>query len=53
MGGGAMILTVRQAQLFRDTETFGKMDPFVVLEYRGQKFKTKTHNSGGKNPQWN
>ena len=29
------------------------MDPFVKIKYMGQKFKTKTHNSGGKNPIWN
>jgi len=39
--------------LFRDTEFFGKMDPFVKINYMGQKFKTKVHNSGGKNPIWN
>ena len=32
---------------------FGKMDPFVKIKYMGQKFKTKVHNSGGKNPIWN
>lgn len=36
----------------RDTETFGKMDPYVKIETRMQKFKTPAHDSGGKNPKW-
>ena len=36
----------------RDTETFGKMDPYVKIETRMQKFKTSTVNNGGKNPKW-
>ena len=29
------------------------MDPFCELKYMGSKYKTKVHNSGGKNPIWN
>ena len=28
------------------------MDPFVSFEYEGAKFRTKTHENGGKNPHW-
>ena len=28
-GGGTLKIMVKQAKLVRDTETFGKMDPFV------------------------
>lgn len=28
------------------------MDPYVVVNIEGNKQKTKTHNSGGKNPRW-
>ena len=51
--GGLLALTVVAARLTRDTDTFGKMDPYVVIEYRGTKYKTRTHQSGGKNPFWN
>jgi Ca2+-dependent lipid-binding protein len=29
------------------------MDPFVVLEYRGLKYKTNVIDEGGQNPIWN
>lgn len=41
------------AKLFRDTETFGKMDPYVSVRVGNMKVKTKTHQSGGKAPKWN
>ena len=47
------MLTAIEGNLIRDTETFGKMDPYLVIEYKGGKFKTKTHNNGGKRPHWN
>jgi Ca2+-dependent lipid-binding protein len=50
--GGTLHVKVKEARLFRDTETFGKMDPYVILEFREHKFRTKTHESGGKNPKW-
>jgi Ca2+-dependent lipid-binding protein len=49
---GSLKLTVVQAQLTRNTETFGKMDPYVKIETRMQKFKTNTINGGGKTPKW-
>ena len=49
---GSLKLTVVQAQLTRNTETFGKMDPYVKIESRMQKFKTNTINGGGKTPKW-
>ena len=35
-----------------DTEIFGEMDPFVVVQYKTQKERTKTVEGGGKNPKW-
>lgn len=29
------------------------MDPYVVLEFGAQKYKTKTHQNAGKTPSWN
>jgi hypothetical protein len=31
---GKLRLTIVEAKLTRDTEFFGKMDPFVIVEYR-------------------
>lgn len=46
-------LKVIKARLSHDTETFGKMDPYFRILYGNKKFKTKTHDKGGKNPEWN
>lgn len=50
---GKLRLTVLQAKLTRDTETFGKMDPYCVITYRQEKHKTQTKNNAGKTPVWN
>lgn len=52
---GTLILEIIEAKLTRDTETFGKMDPFAEVYYdiSKSKFKTKTINDGGKNVKWN
>lgn len=39
--------------MFRNTELFGQMDPFVVIEINGKKYKTKVLDNAGKNPVWN
>ena len=49
---GTLVVTCKHARLFRDTEFIGKMDPYVIVELGAIKKKTKTHNSGGKKPQW-
>ena len=50
---GNLAMTVIEAKLTRDTEFFGKMDPFVVLDYRNQRQRTKVHMDAGKLPKWN
>ena len=32
---------------------FGKMDPFLQLDFEGKTFKTPVHTDGGKLPVWN
>jgi Ca2+-dependent lipid-binding protein len=51
--GGILTISVMQGKLYHDTEKFGKMDPFVLINYIGTIFKTKTKNEGGNNPVWN
>ena len=50
---GSLALTVIEARLTRDTETFGKMDPYVKISTRQQNFKTAVKNGAGKTPMWN
>lgn len=50
-----MQLVVRpiNASLSRDTETFSRMDPYVVCVVNGQRQKSRVHQEGGKHPKWN
>ena len=48
-----MSIKLIEAQLKRDTEMIGKMDPFVRISYINKEFKTQTHSDGGKQPKWN
>ena len=50
---GKLSLTVIEARLDRDTETFGKMDPYVVIHNRMQRLRTTTQEDAGKEPTWN
>ena len=50
---GALALTVIEARLTRDTEAFGKMDPYVKISTRQQNFKTAVKSGAGKTPTWN
>jgi Ca2+-dependent lipid-binding protein len=50
---GQLSLTLTKATLTRDTEMFGKMDPYVGFEYNGVYYKTKVAEDMGKKPVWN
>ena len=43
-----------EGKLIRDTEAFGKMDPYCLITLVGDNkpHKTKVHRSGGKTPKW-
>ena len=49
---GSLRVEIIEARLTRDTEFFSKMDPYVIIETRQQKFKTRTIQGGGKTPKW-
>ena len=49
-----LVLKVIQGKLIRNTETFGKMDPYVAVKTKeGLEYKTKVHSYGGDTPIWN
>jgi Ca2+-dependent lipid-binding protein len=50
---GILKITVVEARLTKDSETFGTQDPYVQFENRFEKFKTKVAKDGGKEPQFN
>jgi len=49
---GTLEVTIVEARLERDTETFGTQDPYITIEHRMQKFKSKVCSDGGKEPQF-
>ena len=38
---------------FRNTKFFGKMSPYIVIEYRKEKYKTDEDDNGHTEPIWN
>jgi Ca2+-dependent lipid-binding protein len=51
--GPQIIIKPLRAELTRDTDTFGKMDPFIRLIYEGQEYNSSVCYKGGKTPVWN
>jgi Ca2+-dependent lipid-binding protein len=52
LGEGILTIRPKEGKLVRDTEVFGSMSPYLTLTFKGKKFKTKVHDSGGKKPVW-
>ena len=59
---GTLIIKPLSGKLTRDVDTFGKMvsinfvkikDPYCMITIGTQKYRTKTHEDGGKSPAWN
>ena len=49
---GRLSIRILEGRLTRDTDTIGKMDPYVVINTRMQRVRTKTCQEAGKNPVW-
>ena len=52
MQAPTLIIRPLAANLTRDTETFGKMDPQIEITIGTKTYKTAVCEDGGKNPQW-
>ena len=52
-GGRTLEITVIEGKLYRNTEDFGAMDPFISLKYKMQEYKSKALDGAGKTPKWN
>ena len=51
---GTLKINVKEALIYRDTDVFGKMDPYVVVSTKKSgKFQTSTAQDAGKQPTWN
>eukprot|EP00246_Nothoceros_aenigmaticus_P008715 TRINITY_DN2365_c1_g2_i1.p1 TRINITY_DN2365_c1_g2~~TRINITY_DN2365_c1_g2_i1.p1 ORF type:complete len:237 (-),score=42.55 TRINITY_DN2365_c1_g2_i1:385-1095(-) len=51
--GQVLEITVVGARNLKDTEWISRQDPYVIVEYASNKFRTKTDTDGGKNPSFN
>lgn len=49
---GKLKICILEAKLTHDTEPLGKMDPYVIIETRMQRYRTKTQEDAGKTPAW-
>lgn len=49
---GVLRIHVIEANLTRDTELIGKMDPYVSMKTRDQEWKSTVARNMGKNPNW-
>ncbi|KAI5071325.1 hypothetical protein GOP47_0013576 [Adiantum capillus-veneris] len=51
--GQLLDITVIGCKNLKDTEWISRQDPYVILEYAGNKYRTKTDTDGGRNPSFN
>ena len=45
-------MEIVEAQLERNTDSWGSMDPYCVVAYKDDEVRTKTHYKGHKTPSW-
>ena len=50
---GKLRVYLLEAHLTHDTETFGKMDPYVKMTCRDEEWKSSVADDAGKKPKWN
>ena len=49
---GTMKLTIVEAKLTHDTESMGKMDPYIKFKCREHQWKTSIMANAGEHPKW-
>ena len=50
---GVLKLNIIEAKLFRDTDTWGKMDPWIQIQTScNQEVRTRELEGAGQNPKW-
>jgi Ca2+-dependent lipid-binding protein len=50
---GTLTIKLVEAELYRDTDVIGDMDPYVVFTFNKSKSTSKILDSVGKTPVWN
>ncbi|KAK4836429.1 hypothetical protein QYF36_022984 [Acer negundo] len=53
MASGLMEVQLVSAKGLKCTDCFGKIDPYVVMQYKAQQHKSSVARGQGKNPTWN
>ena len=53
-GNSILMFNVLRGSLYRNTEIFGVMDPYIAIDVNGKrKFRTATAKNAGFQPEWN
>ncbi|XP_072998147.1 elicitor-responsive protein 1 isoform X2 [Typha latifolia] len=53
MGKGILEVLLVDAKGLQDTDLLGKIDPYVLIQYRSQERKSSIARGQGRNPSWN
>lgn len=51
--GNSQETQISGRKIILNAKSFSKMDPYVIIETREQKLRSKTKQSAGKTPVWN
>ena len=49
---GVLHLKIIQAEFHIDTELFGNMDPYIIIEHNKKKYQTEIKKNAGQKPVW-
>ncbi|KAE8670747.1 Calcium-dependent lipid-binding family protein isoform 2 [Hibiscus syriacus] len=53
MAVGILEVLLVNAKGLEDSDFLGDMDPYVIIEYKGQEHKSRVARGGGSSPSWN
>ena len=49
---GTLNISILEGNFIKDMDIFGEMDPYIIIEYKGVKYRTVTKRGAGRFPQW-
>jgi hypothetical protein len=49
---GTLNISILEGSFIKDMDIFGDMDPYIIIEYKGLKYRTATKRDAGRFPQW-
>ena len=49
---GTLNISILEINFIKDMDIFGEMDPYIIIEHKGVKYRTVTKRGAGRFPQW-